>query len=134
MAFDYNQYAPRGGGGNYMKFEQQGDRIAGTVTATEDGSDFDGKPCPKLTIRQEDGTEKTVTAGQTILHDKIIEAAPQVGDGISISFVGMKGQAKDFDVQVNRANAQATPAPVAAVPEAPAAPAPAGDLAPPALS
>lgn len=137
MSYDYNQFSPKGGG-NYQAWDQQGDRLAGTIISVGTGRDFDGNPVPELVINTTDGVEKKVSCGQTILHDLIIELQPQPGDGISIAFVGFKGNAKDFAVDVNRAQPQAAPVamapPLAAAPAPAPAPAPSQGMAPPPLA
>jgi len=48
---------------------------------------------PLLTIRTDEGQERSVTAGQVLLKSALAEQAPQVGDRIFIQYSGI-GEAK----------------------------------------
>lgn len=98
--------------GDFVKFENVGDGIRGVVRSlTFDGSDFNGKDCPKLVIEEEDGSVRTVTAGQVMLQRTLAEKQPDVGDKISIVYSGNgegkpgRAPAKLFDVEVTKAGA-----------------------------
>ncbi len=90
MSFDYDRYT----GGDYMKFEEIGDRITGTIKKVREGEDYSRNPCPELILEiNEDGDEQTVTAGQAGLKMALAEKRPQVGDRIRITYSG-NGSAK----------------------------------------
>jgi len=94
---------------DWVKFDEVGDKVAGTIMAIRVGKDFKGAPCPELVIRTDNG-DKTVTAGQAKLKPELARLKPQVGDRIAIVYSAngdaKPGQApaKLFDVQVQRAD------------------------------
>lgn len=108
MTFDFGKYASNG---EYVKFEQVGDKIVGIVTDIREGRTFNGDPCPELILEDDDGAEHTVTAGQVLLRIALAEKVPEVGDKIRIVFSGVgeaqpgKAAPKEFTVDVKR-NAQ----------------------------
>jgi len=94
---------------NFVKFENVGDKVVGEVLAVQRGNDFNGKPCPQIIVRTDDGEERTVTAGQAQLRAKLADpehGRPRPGDRIAIVFTRTekvdKGTLKHFDVQVKR--------------------------------
>lgn len=103
MAMDWSKYKS-----SFMKFEQIGDSIAGDIVAITDGDDFNGNPCPQLTLDTEDGVRK-VTCGQKMLQAALAEREPQEGDHITITYSGVgegkpgRAPAKLFTVEVVRA-------------------------------
>lgn len=105
MGFDYAQYSVSG---EYQKFENVGDRVAGILTKVEEGRDFNGNPCPVLHIETDSGEERTVTASQVMLKSALAEQAPQPGDKVRITYSGIgdakpgKAPAKLFTVEVKR--------------------------------
>ena len=116
--------------GNFMKFDDVGDEIAGDVIGKGIDDDFNGNPVPSLTIRMDDEEVMTVTAGWANLRAQLLAAKPQVGDRIKITFTHeepptQKGRSpkKVFDVKVKSGGAKG-PIPE---PEEAAAPAPADD-------
>lgn len=118
-------------GGDFIKFENVGDRVSGTISAIRAHRFDDGKVAPQILLTTDDGEEKTVTAGQIRLKTALAEHRPEAGDHITILLSEIEKRAggktlKHFDVQVRRANgsnAPATPA-AAAMPAAAPAPAP----------
>jgi hypothetical protein len=115
----------------FVKFDQVGTHVAGTITDIGIKVWDDGGKSPQLTLNV-DGEDIVLTANQYRLKAKLAELRPQVGDWISVTFTGVENlsggrTAKNFDVEVRRngvasaaATATATPAPAAA-PAAPAA-------------
>lgn len=104
MTFDYKKYA---GGGDFVKFDNIGDQIVGTIKEVREGKDYNGNPCPELVLEVSDeGDEKTVTAGQALLKAALAEHAPSVGDRIRITYSGNsqgkpgRNPAKEFTVEV----------------------------------
>lgn len=116
----------------YVKFEQPGDAVAGTITSVGIHRWDDGTACPKLAIDTDDG-EVGLTAGQVGLKRALAEQRPEVGDHISVTFTDVEKRPggktlKHFDVVVTRAGAApAAPAPAAPAPAA-AAPAAAANV------
>lgn len=94
---------------DFIKFDEVGDNVAGTIMAIRVGKDFKGNLCPELQIRTENG-DKVVTAGQAKLKPELARLKPQVGDRIAIVFSGVgdakpgQAPAKLFDVQVQKAD------------------------------
>lgn len=104
--FDWTNFKQTG---DWITFDEVGDQVIGTVTAVRVGKDFNGNPCPELVIDlEDDGGEKTLTAGQKVLQSKLAEEAPQVGDRIWILYSGVgdarpgRAPAKLFEVKVKR--------------------------------
>lgn len=99
-------------GGDYVKFDQIGDNIAGIIVEVTVKRWDDGTISPQLLLDTPDGV-KTVTAGQIRLKAALAEQRPEKGDYISIRLSDIERRSggktlKHFDVQVQRANA--TPA------------------------
>jgi hypothetical protein len=94
-----------GSGSDFVKFEEIGDSVVGTITEIgahtfpADG-DKPARRVPKLSLTTEDGEERTLTAGQTHLGRQLAEKRPAVGDKLSVSYVGDKGRMKVFKVEV----------------------------------
>lgn len=97
---------------DFIKFDEIGDSVAGTIMAIRVGKDFKGNPCPELVVRTDNG-DKTVTAGQAKLKPELARLKPQVGDRIAIVYSAdgdaKPGQApaKLFDVQVQKVDTAA---------------------------
>jgi hypothetical protein len=107
--FDWNDFKQTG---DWITFDEVGDQVIGVVTAVRSGKDFNGNPCPELVIDlEDDGGEKTLTAGQVMLKKALAEAAPQVGDRIWIMYSGVgdakpgRAPAKLFEVKVKSPDA-----------------------------
>lgn len=112
-------------GGDYVKFENIGDTVSGTVNAVRAHRFDDGSVAPQILLTTDGGEEKTVTAGQIRLKLALAEQRPEAGDHITITLSNVEKRSggktlKHFDVTINRGNGQ--PAPAAAAPAA-AAPA-----------
>ena len=110
-------------GGDYIKFDNVGDTVTGTVTAIRAHRFDDGKVVPQVLLTTDDGEEKTMTAGQVQLKAKLAEQRPESGDHIKVTLTDIEKRAggktlKVFDVQVTRAGATHAPA---AAPTPPAA-------------
>lgn len=103
MTFDYTTYAQES---DWMKFDEVGDEIIGIIKEVRQGTDFNGNPCPELVLELDDGSEKTVTAGQKLLKVVLAEKSPQVADKIRIIYSGVgaaqpgKAPPKEFTVDV----------------------------------
>lgn len=102
-------------GGEYVKFENVGDTITGTIVAIRAMTWEDGTKSPQIILDCE-GIERTVTAGQVRLKAALAEKRPEAGDFISITFTSLEKRSggktlKHFDVVVNAGvNPKATPA------------------------
>lgn len=97
---------------DYVKFENVGDTIVGTIDGIGIHTWDDGRRCPKLFIVDDDGNSRTLTAGQYELKKKLAELRPEVGDRIAIKFVAtdkLDGgkTAKRFTVQTKKGEAPA---------------------------
>lgn len=97
--------------GDFFQFENPGDMLVGDVIGKTLGKDFNGNPCPEMQVRQDDGTEVTATCGQAQLKAKLLEAKPQVGDRISITFTNTQRRdggktLKEFEVKVKTGGAK----------------------------
>lgn len=119
-AFNWND--PVFNDGDYVKFANKGDEIAGTIEEissytfpdkeNEAGEVIKGNTVPTLKLRV--GTEQvvTVTAGNAHLKEKLVSLKPQVGDSIHITYVDdsptkFGGKKKMFLVKVTKPTAQA---------------------------
>ena len=91
--------------GDYVKFETVGDFVVGEIIGLGIHEFPDGKRAAKLIIRDDDGEERTLTAGQVQLATKLAEARPEVGDRVKITFTQVEKRSggktlKHFDVAV----------------------------------
>lgn len=104
-AFDYDKYATSG---DFVKFENVGDNVIGIVKDIREGRTFNGDPCPELLLEDDEGEERTVTAGQVLLKAALAEQAPQKLDRVRITYSGIgdakpgKAPAKLFTVEVKK--------------------------------
>jgi hypothetical protein len=71
--------------GSFIKFENIGDGVKGTIVGVRPSTDFNGNPCPALDLATEDG-DKTLTCGQANLKAQIVGLKPNVGDTIEVRF------------------------------------------------
>ncbi|MGH3503174.1 MAG: hypothetical protein ACRDQA_20105 [Nocardioidaceae bacterium] len=122
-------------GGDFIKFDNVGDTVAGTISAVRVHRFEGGQVAPQILLTTDDGEEKTLTAGQVRLKTALAEQRPEAGDHITVTLTDVEPRAggkslKHFDVTVNRGGQPnpppaATPAPAAATPPPapPAAPA-----------
>src|SRR5699024_6231261 len=114
-------------GGDFVKFENVGDSIAGTVTAVRAHKFDDGKVVPQVLLVTDDGEERTMTAGQVRLKAALAEQRPEVGDHLSVSLIDVEKRAggktlKTCNVHVDRdGGQQPTPQPAAVAAPNPAA-------------
>lgn len=117
-------------GGEFIKFDNVGDTVSGTINAIRAHRFDDGSVAPQILLVTDDGEERTVTAGQIRLKTALAEQRPEAGDHITVTFTQEEKRSggktlKHFDLAVRRGGGQ----PVAAVPAAPVAAAPAPDPA-----
>lgn len=80
-------------GSQWATFKEVGDHVVGTIRIIRDGKDFNKNPCPELVLDDGNGGSVIVTAGQVMLRNALIEAAPNVGDRVRIMFTGL-GEAR----------------------------------------
>lgn len=109
-------------GGEFMKFENVGDTISGTVNTVRAFRFDDGSVAPQLLITTDDGEERTVTAGQVRLKAELATQRPEPGDHVTITFTENEKRSggktlKHFTVEVGRGGGGA-PAPAAPQPQA----------------
>lgn len=116
-------------GGDFVKLENIGDTISGTVQAVRVHRFDDGKVAPQVLLVTDDGEERTLTAGQVRLKAALAEERPETGDHVTVTLTDIEKRAggktlKHFDVTVTRGQASTTPAPAPAVAAAKPAAAP----------
>lgn len=103
MSFDYDKYANTG---EFVKFADVGDQVVGVITELFEDRDFNGNPCPGITLVDDEGNTHTVTASQVMLRAELAEKRPQVGDKVRITYSGIgdakpgKAPAKLFTIDV----------------------------------
>lgn len=125
-------------GGDFIKFENAGDTVSGTINAVRAHRFDDGKVAPQILITTDNGEERTITAGQVRLKAALAEERPEAGDHLTVTLTSIEPRAggkslKHFEVKVRRGAAAATAA--SAAQTAPvAAPAAAPGVAPEALA
>lgn len=100
-------------GGEFVKFENVGDSVAGTVTAIRAHRFDDGSVAPQILLVTDDGEERTVTAGQIQLKGKLAEQRPEAGDHVTITYTQQEKRAggktlKHFELTVTRGTGQPT--------------------------
>lgn len=116
-------------GGEFVKFENVGDTVSGTINAVRAHRFDDGSVAPQILLTTDDGEERTVTAGQVRLKAELATQRPEPGDHVTITHTEVEKRSggktlKHFSVQVTRGGK-----PAAAAPAAPAT-APAGAVDP----
>lgn len=94
-------------GGEFVKFEQPGDTVAGTITAIKKHRFDDGNVVPQIYLTTDDGEERTLTAGQVRLKAALAEQRPDVGDHLTVTYERQEKRAggktlKHFAVSVRR--------------------------------
>lgn len=105
---------------NFVKWEAEGQSAEGVITSIHDAQDFNGNPIKEWTLRQGDGTEVNISIAQANLIRAVMEARPQVGEHIRVTFTGYRGKAKLFTLERFGAQPVAqAPAPAAAPPAQP---------------
>lgn len=103
-------------GGEFVKFENPGDQIAGTISAIRKHRFDDGNVVPQIILTADDGEERTLTAGQVRLKAALAEQRPEVGDHITVVYERQERRAggktlKHFAVTVKRGAAATQGAP-----------------------
>lgn len=88
----------------YVKFENIGDTVSGTVVNITAHKWDDGSVSPQILLSTSEG-QQTVTAGQVRLKALLAEKRPEVGDGLTITMTGVEKRAggktlKLWDVEV----------------------------------
>lgn len=96
--------------GNFVKWETPGQSVVGKVLGKGVGKDLQGGDVPQMTIQLDDGSEVTVGASQAQLRAKLMEAKPNIGDRVKITFTHTeprdKGKTlKHFEVLVKKGEA-----------------------------
>lgn len=113
-------------GGAFVKFENVGDTVSGTITAVRSHRFEDGKVAPQILLTTDDGEERTITAGQIRLKAALAEKRPEAGDHLAVTFTQIEKRAggktlKHFEVTVRRAGAPAAAPPATPITSAPSA-------------
>ena len=85
---------------DYVKWDNPGQTIVGTITNIVKGTDFNGAPCPQLELRLDDGTDIALTCGQYQLAEKVKALRPIAGDRILVSFDAVQATAGGRTVKV----------------------------------
>lgn len=103
--------------GNFAKWENPGDEIAGDIVGKGIGEDMQGGQVPQIVVRLDDDSEVTITASQAQLRAKLLAAKPNVGDRIKVTFTQSENRSggktlKHFEVQVKAGGAK-NPTPTA---------------------
>lgn len=98
-------------GGEFVKFENVGDTVSGTVNAVRAHRFDDGSVAPQILLTTDDGEERTVTAGQVRLKAELATQRPEPGDHVVIQFTQEEKRSggktlKHFTVQVTRGGAR----------------------------
>lgn len=119
-------------GGEFVKLENVGDTVSGTITAVRSHRFDDGKVVPQILLATDDGEERTLTAGQVRLKAELAQQRPEAGDHLKVTLSDIEKRSggktlKHFEVEVTRGNG--TPAPASATPAAAPAAAPAQSAA-----
>lgn len=113
------------GSGEFVKFTNVGDNVAGKVENIGRKTWDDGSVSPQLDLLTADGEAKTLTAGQVRLKLALAEQRPEVGDHLSVELVDIIKRPggktlKEFKVVVTRGGAKAAgAAPVEATDDLP---------------
>jgi hypothetical protein len=92
-------------GGEFVKFDNIGDAVAGQITAVRAHRWDDGSVSPQILLVTDDGEEKTVTAGQVRLKAALAEKRPEAGDHLTIRLTDIERRSggktlKHFSVDV----------------------------------
>ena len=94
-------------GGEFVKFEKIGDRVAGTISAVRPHRFEDGSVAAQILLTTDDGEERTLTAGQVQLKAKLSQERPEAGDHLTVTLTQIERRSggktlKHFDVAVKR--------------------------------
>jgi len=76
----------------YVRFENPGDTVTGTVINISAHKWDDGSVSPQILLQTADG-QQTVTAGQVRLKAMLAERRPEVGDTLTITHTGIEKRA-----------------------------------------
>ena len=77
---------------DYIKFENAGDTVTGTVVNISAHKWDDGSVSPQILLQTGEG-QQTVTAGQVRLKALLAEKRPEVGDTLTITHTGIEKRA-----------------------------------------
>lgn len=110
-------------GGEFVKFDNVGDTISGTISAIRAHKFDDGSVAPQILLVTDDGEERTVTAGQIRLKTALAEQRPEASDHITITYTQNEKRAggktlKHFDLVVKRGTGETPAAALASTPVA----------------
>lgn len=102
-------------GGDFVKWENPGDSVAGDLIEVRAGTDINGNAVPEWVIRTDDGVDRVVTCSQAQLKSKAFEMRPVAGDRVSVTFTRAEKRdggktLKHFDVKVKTGGAKGTAA------------------------
>lgn len=108
--WDTPEFAPASG--EFVKFVNVGDSVAGKVEHIGKKTWDDGSVSPQLDLITDDGEAKTLTAGQVRLKMALAEQRPEIGDHITVTLDEIQKRPggktlKVFSVVVKRAAAAA---------------------------
>jgi hypothetical protein len=116
VSFDWEPFKV-GSGGDFVKFETEGDEIVGTITALRKKRFKDqDRDTALIDIQPKDGGDVvTLACDKVDLRMQLAELEPQVGDLLAVRFTGTEkvanGRMKKFAVK-HRAGAAPEPDPV----------------------
>lgn len=105
--FDWSPF--KGGTGEFVKFEQVGDMVTGSIVGIRAHTfDADKGPVPLIDIEPRGGGDPvTLSVDKVDLRFKLAEIDPQIGDDLRVKFTGTQkvanGTKKVFEVQHRRA-------------------------------
>jgi hypothetical protein len=90
--------------GDFIRFDNVGDTVSGTITGVRKHMFEDGKVVPQIELDTADGP-KTLTAGQVRLKAALAEKRPGVGDLLTVTLTSIEKRAggktlKEFSVIV----------------------------------
>jgi hypothetical protein len=94
-------------GGEFVRFEKVGDTISGVITGIRKHRFEDGSVAAQVLMTTDDGEERTLTAGQVQLKQKLAGLRPDVGDHLTVKLSQIEKRSggktlKHFDVQVKQ--------------------------------
>lgn len=94
-------------GGEFVKFEQIGDSISGTIDAVRTHRFDDTGVAPQILLTTDSGEERTLTAGQIRLKAALAAERPEQGDHLKVTLTQIEKRAgnrtlKHFEVKVTR--------------------------------
>jgi hypothetical protein len=94
-------------GDDKIRFDSEGDIFTGKVMTLSKERSMSGDMVPRLVLETSDGRAMILIAGATDLKRKLVAAAPQIGDDVTIELEDIKplggGRAfKTYSVHVDR--------------------------------